>query len=128
MNNETKLKDGVAIKWWWSKAINLECDFKHAFNPLTTVEIAKLDFFLKKMSNFEAKYLGTGKSKTCQVCAHLKAHFKIYLSSVPEFWLRSFKKTTAAEKIVLKRPKFGLAVVKELNIPNQTIKTVFLPN
>ena len=43
--------------------------------------------------------------------------FKIYLFS-QNFDLGLLKKTTVTEKIVLKRPKFGLAVVKELNISN----------
>ena len=74
-------------------------------------------FLKKKIANFEPKYLGTGKSKTCQVCVYLKALFKIYLFSVPEFWFRSLKKATAAEKISPERPKFGLAALKELIMP-----------
>ena len=70
-----------------------------------------------KNPNFEAKYIGIDKSKTCQVCAHLKALIKIYLFSVPEFWYRCLKKkVTVTEKIVLERTQFGLAHhVKELS-------------
>ena len=60
--------------------------FTRLLNSLRTEEFAKLDFlFFLKIFNFEAKYLGTGKSKTSQVCAHLKALFKIYLFSAPDF-------------------------------------------
>ena len=43
--------------------------------------IIQIKHFQKmKICNFEAKYLGTEKSKTCQVCARLKALFMM-----PEF-------------------------------------------
>ena len=58
-------------------------------------------FLKKKIANFEAKYLGTGKGKTCQVCAHLKALFKSYLFS-QNFKLGLRKKTTVTEKLSLK--------------------------